>query len=114
MHLYLSSARWVGWCWLAFQSSVYVAEECSWLVSISFAAEAYSRFSQRSCMNASDELVDIYTTQTKLGYNMQEFSITTLRAYSVYTLTVLSAESERSIGLSYFQIYAKGYYALLQ
>ena len=65
-----------------------------------------------SAGDSSDELVDIYTTETKLGYHMQEFSITTLRAYSVYRLTVLSAESERSIGLSYFQIYAKGYYAL--
>jgi len=38
---------------------------------------------------------------------MQEFSITTVRAYSVYRLTALSAESERSIGLSYFKYISK-------
>ena len=60
-----------------------------------------------------DALTDIYASETKLGYDMQEFPITTtFRACGVYRLTVLSTESERRTDLSYFQILSKSFYAL--
>ena len=54
----------------------------------------------------NETLTDIHTNNTTLQPYMQEFEIDSPRAFKIYRLYVLSADTG-DIGLSYFQIYRK-------
>lgn len=57
----------------------------------------------------SDELSEIYRSNTAMGYTAQDFVINPQRSYSVFRITVLSAQGP-SPGLPYFQIFTKSYW----